>query len=93
MILTEEEMKENLRKLSLGNLQFRLSVISETIKEAQTKGDDRWENLLPQQRRLNEIIIEKKREIRKAQGIEEPEPVVVGMQPLRLTAKRVKSEE
>ena len=90
MTLTEEEKKENLRKLPIGQIRFLLHVLDETIREAQGKGDERWEKLINQQRRLNEILVEKQKEMRKAQEIDEPEPVTVGMRALRLTAKRIR---
>lgn len=88
--MTEEEKKENLRKLSLGEIRVRLAVVTKVIREAQSEKDPRWKNVVPQQRRLNQVLVEKIREARQIKGEPEPEPVTVGVKVLRMTTKRIR---
>jgi len=85
----QDEVTEDLGHLSIGDIRLRLGMANKIIKEAQTKGDDRWKKVVPQVRRLNEALVKKLKEERKKRGEAEPEPVTVGMKALDLTGRAI----
>jgi hypothetical protein len=90
MELREDEVMDedidSLNYLSINELRFRLGIVSKVIREAQRDGDSRWENVVPQQRKINAVLVRKIKRQHRANGTE-PEPVRVGMQPARVVAK------
>lgn len=82
---------QKLRMKSIGNLRARLYVLTRIIKEAQAKGDERWRKLVPQQRAINEVLVEKIKEQRRIRGEPEPETVKIGMKAASLKARRVRA--
>ena len=73
--------------LSMMNLKMRLAVVTRVIKDAQACGDPRWENVVPQQRRLNAALVKKIKEARRGRGEPDVAPVIVRMRPLSLSVK------
>lgn len=77
-------------KRSLVDLQARFAIITQVIREAQADGDERWKILVPQQRKLNGIIIKKLQKRREQRGIPEPSPVIIGVQPACLASRTLR---
>jgi hypothetical protein len=86
-VLTED--RPALDSLSLVDLRVRMGVLTMIIREAQADGDPRWIEAARQQRMVNEALVRKTKEARHARGEPEPDPVVVGMGPARLVARRL----
>lgn len=86
--MTDEEKEASLKKLSIVELKLRLSLATKIIREAQRDGDGRWENVVPQQRRLNKVLVRKLKERRLAKGKPEPPPIVVGVKAAKMVARR-----
>ena len=79
--------RDALDELSELELRTRLVVVTKVIREAQADGDDRWRNVIPQQRRLNRALVAKIREVRRRRGEPDRAPVVVRMRPLSLATR------
>lgn len=85
--LAAVDAPEALKEKSIGDLKVRLAVLSQVIKEAQRDGDKRWEKLISQQRRINEVLVAKIKLAREQHGIKQPESISIGMKPATLSAK------
>ena len=72
---------------SVSDLRTRLALVTRVIREAQADGDERWRNVVPQQRRINAALVAKIRTTRLGRGEPDAEPVVVGMKPLALATR------
>ncbi len=80
----EERISED---MPIGELRMRLSIVTKVLIEARDKRDKRWKNLIPQQRRLNDALVKKIKEERRAHGKAEIEPTVINMQSVKLTTR------
>lgn len=86
--LTEQDNSQRyLADMPTGEIQMRLNIVTSVLLEAQRNGDARWKNLIPQQRKLNGALVARKKRARVMRGEPEITPTVVGMQPVKLTAK------
>jgi hypothetical protein len=83
----KDEGLDALSELAVHDLRLRLAIVTQVIREAQVNGDPRWENVVPQQRRINTALVRRLQRQRRDEGVPEPEPVRVAMQPARMVAK------
>lgn len=67
-----------------GQLVASLGILNMTIREAQRDKDERWRNLIPQVRRINEELSKRS----KASGVEPP-PTVVSLRPAKMKARKL----
>ncbi len=88
-IETYTEGSGALAKRSIVDLRARLAIVTRVIREAQADGDERWRNVVPQQRRINAVLTAKLKERRQEHGETEPPSITVGMKPGRLKATRL----
>lgn len=72
---------------TLVELKLKAQLLRMIIKEAQRDGDQRWENLIPQQERINAMLVAAIREDRQRRGIPEPTPIVIGLKPIDMSGK------
>lgn len=76
---------------SIEELRTRVAVGSQLIQMLRADGDVGAQKaigiLQEQQRQVNEVLVRKIKEAREARGEPEPEPVVVGMKAVKLTAR------
>ena len=84
-------MPNTLNERSIADLRIRLMLLDKVIREAQAAKDPRWKEAARQQRAINEVLVRKIKDARREAGQPEPEPVRIGMQPLRLTGKATSS--
>jgi hypothetical protein len=87
--IVEELPSEALMQKSIVDLRARLVVLTQIIREAQRDGDERWRDVVPQQRRVNAALVAKLKQRRIDRDEPEPTPVVVGMKPAKIAAVRV----
>jgi len=81
-----ENEKTTLHSKSISDLRFRLGLLNTIIREAQEAEDGRWKEAARQHRVISKVLVEKIKEARRQRGEPEPEPVKVGMQPVRLNS-------
>lgn len=79
-----------LESLSIGELRMRADLCDSVAREARDNGDPRWEEPARQHRVITAVLVRKIKQERVARGIPEPPPVVVGLEPVYLRAKRVR---
>ena len=79
------------KDMSIHELKARLGIISMVIKEAREDGDPRWKNIVPQQCRLNALLVAKIKARRIRLGHPEPLPVKVGMRVACLYGRAARS--
>lgn len=84
--LTKED-QGSLDHLSTVEIRLRLNLVTSVLLEARAKGDVRWKNLIPQQRKLNAVLVAR---IKIERGTEIA-PTVVNMQSACLIAKAQRS--
>lgn len=82
--------KQKLENMSIFELQFRRNILGQIATEAHNDGDERWHEAARQQRVVNTALVVKLKKQRRAKGQHEPRSVNIGMQPIRMTARRVK---
>ena len=83
------DKKKSLDDLSIAELKIRLAVVTKVIRGAQAEGNGRWENVIAQQRRLNEALVKKIKALRRKRGEPEPNSVTIGIKPVRVASKRI----
>lgn len=81
--------KTKLELKSIADLKVRLMLLNKIIREAQAKGDPRWEEPARQQRVVNKVLVKKIKEARRLAGQPEPEPVRVGMKSARMKGRAI----
>ena len=74
--------KTQLSDLSIVELRMRLVLVTTVLREAREAGDERYERLIPQQRRLNDALVAR---LKVERG--EIAPTVVSMKTVKLNTK------
>jgi len=68
--------EEQLKTTSISELEMMRSTLAGVIKILQAKGDNRWEEIAEQQRKVNKALTSAIKTKRSLDGIVEPESVV-----------------
>jgi len=83
--------EEQLNNTSIDELKLMLSTLSGLIKELQSKGDKRWEEIAEQQRKVNKALTSAIKAKRSLDGIVEPEEILIAMDKAEIGAKALTS--
>lgn len=83
----EEPQLRTLDDLTTVELKLRLGIVTSVLLEARANKDERYKRLIPQQRKLNDVLVARSTHDRAARGEPVIEPVVIQCKPLKLTSR------
>lgn len=86
--LTEQDNSQRcMADMPTGEIQMRLNLVTSVLLEAREAGDKRYERLIPQQRKLNDALVARKKRARVMRGEPEIAPTVISMKSVVLKSR------